>query len=127
MSFSTWSRDFREHERPVRRIVLLMAGVILVPVLWLASLQAGFDVTYPACWWGRRSLLAATVLMPIPAMALIAWLIARREPLRRRGELPHDEEPWPMWLASLGLMTCGFFVLVTLTMIAPVIGLDPCG
>ena len=123
MSFSTWSREFREHERPVRRILLLLAGVVLVPVLWLASLQAGFDLNYPACWWGRRSLLAAAVLVPVPATALIAWLIARHEPINDGGAA---EEPWPMWLASLGLLTCAFFVLVALTMLAPVIGLDPC-
>src|SRR5687768_5235782 len=122
MSFSTWSREFREHERPSRRVILLAAGVVLVPVLWLASLQAGFDLTYPACWWGTRALLAAAVLMPLPVAALLVWLIARREPVRDGGA----EEPWPVWLASLGLLTCGFFLIVSLAMLAPIIGLDPC-
>ena len=122
MSFSTWPREFREHQRPRGRLLLLFAGVLLAPLLWLASLQAGFDLTYPACWWGTRAILAASVLAPIPVMALIAWAIARREP----GSRGAPEEPWPHWLGSLGLITCGFFVLISLVMLAPIIGLDPC-
>jgi hypothetical protein len=101
-----------------------MTGIIGVPVLWLATLQAGFDLTYPACWWNRRAFLAATVLLPVPVTLLVAWLIARREPGPRRTE---SEEPWPLWLASLGLLTCGFFLIVSLAMVLPVAGLDPCG
>ena len=123
MSFSTWSREFREHERSSRRVLLLVAGVILAPLLWLASLQAGFDLTYPACWWGWRSLLVMAVLAPVPIIIAIAWLIRRREPPRASAG---PEEAWPQWLASLGLLSCALFLLVSVAMLAPIIGLDPC-
>lgn len=123
MSFSTWSQEFRERKRTPRQITLLMLGVIAPPVLWLASLEAAFAVTYPACWSGHRGWLAAVALAPAPAIALIAWLLHRTEPVRHTQEA---EEPWAPWLARLGLVTCALLALVVVAMMAPIFVLDPC-
>jgi hypothetical protein len=123
MPSSTWRREFDEHRRPPKRLALLVAGAIGGPLAWLASLQAAFLLNYPACWNGDRRALVAAVLLPIPVCLFLAVRLYRREPpgSRRPAELP-----WPAWMASLGILSCIFFVVVALAMLAPIMGLDPC-
>jgi hypothetical protein len=122
MSFSTSSRDFREHKRSAGQLRVLYAGAIAGPLLWLASLEAAFALNYPACWFSTKWMLFAAALAPAPFVAGLGWLIRRIEPARMGG----GEEPWPVWLATLGLATCGFFIIVMLAMLVPIAGLDAC-
>jgi hypothetical protein len=123
MPSSTWRREFEAHKRPRTRLALLVAGAIAGPLAWLTSLQAAYALNYPACWTGHRSLLVAVVVLPIPLCLFLAVRLYRGE---RPGAEHPAELPWPIWTASLGILTCLFFIIVALAMLVPIIGLDPC-
>lgn len=123
MPFSTWSREFGEHKRGGARLAILLAGAVGPPLVWLTSLEAAFILGYPACWTGTRTALLLVALSPIPVCALLAWLLRRSEPVRSSAEA---EPPWSAWLATFGLVTCAFFVLVAIAMVFPIAALDPC-
>jgi hypothetical protein len=122
MPFSTWYHEPTELKQPRRALAPLLIGVLAPPLLWLAGLEAAYVLAGPACRAGHSWWMLTAALSPLPMLLATAVWIA----VVHRGAWHDTTEKWPVWLATSGLVSCGWFALVTLSMGIPVLWLHPC-
>jgi hypothetical protein len=123
MPFSTWYHEPDELRQSRWQLAALVTGVLGPPLFWLAGFEIAYVLAVHACrtqlfWW----LLAAAWAPLLPILGIAVWIL-----VTHRGAWRGSTASWPSWLAVLGLASCGWFAIVTLSMGIPVLWLNPCG
>src|SRR5688500_13013892 len=119
MSSSTSPRALREpHDR--RRDLILWAGLLTGPLVWLTLLQTNYVLSYVACerrqtWFLQLAILLSVIV--VAAAGFLAWRSAPRS-------LIHADEPSETrasWMALAGVAMSAWFALTILAMEIPVL------
>lgn len=101
-------------------LALLFLGIAGAPLVWLATIQAGYTLAYQACDERSTAWVAIPTFTALALVALITLLCARAYRRASRERLP---------MPLMGWLAVGLSVLMTIALtasaIAPVV-LYPC-
>src|SRR6059058_47189 len=109
--------------------LLLWAGVLLAPIVWLVQFQIRYSLVEWVCAHHSRLVLylvSAVFFLLIAGSGVLSW----QNWVREGGGTPSDEGSVPRernrFLALLGLATSSLFMLVLLAQTIAAIMVDPC-
>lgn len=111
-----------------RSIALQWFGVLAPPVAWLLNLEFGYSLAHAACHGAG--------ILPLHLASLVALALGALGGAAALATWRHSGSTWPddgsgavqrsRMLATLGLGTAAFFLLMILTQWIPAFVLNPC-
>ncbi len=109
-------------------LAALTTGVILPPLVWLVAFAVRYVLVEAACDLGWRWAHVATTVTALVAVGVVAalvwrsWLaVGRGWPSAGGGAVPRTN-----FLAVVGLLTSGLFLLAVVAQELPALVMNPC-